>query len=157
MAEYSKGMKSRLAFARAILHNPDVIFLDEPTNGLDPASAAEMKDIIKALAQQGKTVLLTTHNMQDATELCSRVAFLVDGQLAAVDTPRRLIMRKGATHITYTYLDQNQERTVTVPKLETGRDALLRALMQNGALQSIHSDEPTLSEVFCELTGRRLS
>ncbi len=157
VSEYSKGMRSRLGFARAIMHNPDLLFLDEPTDGLDPASAAGMKDIIKALAQQGKTVVLTTHNMQDATELCSRVAFLVDGKLAAVDTPHRLIMRKGAASLTYTYLDQNVERTVTVPKLQTGQDKLLLALVQSGALQSIHSDEPTLSDVFCELTGRRLS
>ena len=78
VADYSKGMKSRLNFIKAIIHRPDLIFLDEPTSGLDPASARQMKDIILDLKAQGKTIILTTHNMHDATELCGRVAFIID-------------------------------------------------------------------------------
>ncbi|MEG0997193.1 MAG: ABC transporter ATP-binding protein, partial [Clostridia bacterium] len=145
---YSKGMKSRLNFARAILHNPDLLFLDEPTSGLDPTSAAAMKDVIKGLRGQGKTIVLSTHNMQDALELCDRVAFLADGQIKALDNPHRLIMARGARKLTYTYQDAANERTCTVPLNQTSRDAQLLQLLKSDCLRSVHSDEPTLSDIF---------
>ncbi|OJT85743.1 ATP-binding protein, partial [Clostridioides difficile] len=77
VSEYSKGMKSRLNFIKALLHNPDILFLDEPTSGLDPSNSKVMKDIILSEKSKGKTIILTTHNMLDATELCDRVAFIV--------------------------------------------------------------------------------
>lgn len=94
VAEFSKGMKSRLNFIKALLHDPILLFLDEPTSGLDPSNARRMKDIILQQKSMGKTVVLTTHNMYDATELCDRVAFIVDGSLKALDTPRNLIMKR---------------------------------------------------------------
>ncbi|WP_235601293.1 ABC transporter ATP-binding protein [Tissierella sp. P1] len=78
---YSKGMKMRLGFIRCLLHNPKLLFLDEPTSGLDPANARILKDIVLEQKQQGKTIILTTHNMHDAEELCDRVAFIVDGAI----------------------------------------------------------------------------
>ncbi|MDF2820499.1 MAG: ABC-type transport system, multidrug-familyATP-binding protein [Clostridiales bacterium] len=94
-------MKSRLNFIKALIHNPDILFLDEPTSGLDPSNSKDMKDIILEEKKKGKTIILTTHNMVDATELCDRVAFIVDGL-------------------------------------------------------SIHSSEPTLNDIFMEVTGRVL-
>lgn len=153
---FSKGMKSRLNFARAILHNPDLLFLDEPTSGLDPTNAAAMKELIRGLRGQGKTIVLTTHNMQDATELCDRVAFLSGGEIRALDSPHRLIMTRGARTLTYTYAEGGRERRHTVELDKTALDGKLLFLLQNNLLTSLHTNEPTLADVFTELTGGRL-
>ena len=87
---YSSGMKQRLLIARALLHNPRVLFLDEPTRGLDPHIAREIRKLISDLAEQGVTILLTTHYMEEADRLSSRVAFLDQGLIVALDTPARL-------------------------------------------------------------------
>lgn len=88
--KFSNGMKQRLLIARAILHNPKVLFLDEPTRGLDPTVAREIRAFIAELAKQGVTVFLTTHYMEEADQLCDRVAFLNAGRVVTVDTPTRL-------------------------------------------------------------------
>jgi ABC-2 type transport system ATP-binding protein len=88
--KYSNGMKQRLLIARALLPEPEVIFLDEPTKGLDPGMARSIRNIIQELAQQGVTIFLTTHNMDEADRLCKRVAILDQGQLIALDTPKQL-------------------------------------------------------------------
>lgn len=87
---YSNGMQQRLLIARALLHQPKVLFLDEPTRGLDPRTAREIRLFVAGLAQQGVTVFLTTHYMEEADQLCSRVAILNAGQIVALDTPRQL-------------------------------------------------------------------
>ena len=156
VADYSKGMKSRLNFIKALLHDPRYLFLDEPTSGLDPQNARQMKDIILGQKLKGKTILLTTHNMYDATELCDRVAFIVDGAVRALDTPRHLIMQKGAARIQYTYDVGGREKTEVTALHQTGNDALLMDLIRNNRLTSIHSSEPTLNDLFVELTGREL-
>ncbi|MBE5778310.1 MAG: ABC transporter ATP-binding protein [Clostridiales bacterium] len=156
VSTFSKGMKTRLSFARAVINNPDLIFLDEPTDGLDPTSAASMKGIIKGLRQQGKTIILTTHNMQDATDLCDRVAFLSSGQIAALNTPRSLIMAQGAANITYTFVDNGVEQTRTTPLNRLSEDDVLSFLVKSNRITSIHSDEPNLANVFTEVTGGRL-
>ncbi len=156
VAEFSKGMKSRLNFIKALLHDPILLFLDEPTSGLDPSNARRMKDIILQQKSMGKTVVLTTHNMYDATELCDRVAFIVDGSLKALDTPRNLIMKKGASLIRYTYWQDGEEKQREVAIDRTSEDELLQKLMKENRLLSIQSCEPTLNEIFVEITGRRL-
>jgi ABC-2 type transport system ATP-binding protein len=88
--KFSNGMKQRLLIARALLHEPQVLFLDEPTRGLDPHLAREIRAFITSLAQQGVTVFLTTHYMEEADQLCQRVAILERGQIVALDTPARL-------------------------------------------------------------------
>jgi ABC-2 type transport system ATP-binding protein len=88
--QFSNGMKQRLLIARAILHYPKVLFLDEPTRGLDPNVARDIRAFIAGLAKQGVTVFLTTHYMEEADRLCDRVAFLDAGRVVAVDTPARL-------------------------------------------------------------------
>jgi fluoroquinolone transport system ATP-binding protein len=110
VSEYSKGMKSRLNFIKALIHRPDVIFLDEPTSGLDPSNSRQMKDIILDLKKQGKTIIITTHNMHDAAELCDQVAFIIDGKIKALDPPQKLMLSKGGTRITYSYMENGELR-----------------------------------------------
>ena len=156
VADYSKGMKSRLNFIKALLHDPTLLFLDEPTSGLDPSNAQVMKDIILKEREKGKTIILTTHNMFDATELCDRVAFIVDGKIRALDTPHNLIMSKGALMIEYSYLKDGKEESVQVPLGATADDEVLIDLIKSNQLLSIHSSEPTLNDIFVEITGRQL-
>lgn len=155
VSEFSKGMKARLNFIKAILHDPDIIFLDEPTSGLDPTNNRIMKDLILEQKEKGKTILLTTHNMQDATELCDRVAFIVNGSIYALDTPHNLIMSRGATKVTYTWQEE-KECSATCPLKEVSEDEKLKRLIQENKLLSIHSSEPTLNDIFIDITGRTL-
>lgn len=155
VSDYSKGMKSRLNFIKALLHNPDILFLDEPTSGLDPNNSRDMKNIILEEKAKGKTIILTTHNMLDATELCDRVAFIVDGKIKALDSPHNLIMSKGAARIRYTYLE-NGEKTRECLLNKTDKDEKLHELIQNNQIVSIHSSEPTLNDIFLDVTGRVL-
>lgn len=156
VSDFSKGMKSRLNFIKALLHDPTLLFLDEPTSGLDPSNSRVMKDLILAEKNRGKTIILTTHNMFDATELCDRVAFIVDGKIRALDTPHNLIMSKGASKIIYTYFENGKECSSEIPMNQTSEDEILMRLVRNNQILSIHSGEPTLNDIFVELTGRQL-
>lgn len=156
VSEYSKGMKSRLNFIKALIHNPQVLFLDEPTSGLDPTNARVMKEIILKEKAKGKTIILTTHNMQDATELCDRVAFIVDGEIKVIDTPRNLIMSRGAAKIEYTYKIDEKEKKSTNKLSETNNDLELQNALKDNLLISIHSSEPNLNDIFIEITGKTL-
>ncbi len=156
VAAYSKGMKSRLNFIKALLHEPDVLLLDEPTSGLDPNNSKIMKEAILAEKARGKTILLTTHNMMDAAELCDRVAFIVDGKICALDTPHNLIMNRGATKVTYTWNEGRFEQSRECLLSEISKDQKLSELIAVNKLTSIHSSEPTLNDIFMEVTGRRL-
>lgn len=156
VATFSKGMKSRLNFVKSLIHNPEVLFLDEPTSGLDPNNAKIMKDMILKERERGKTIILTTHNMQDATELCDRVAFIVDGQMKALDIPHHFIMTRGATRVTYTYMEEGKEQVGTCLLSEMGNDDLLSRLIEQNRITSIHSSEPTLNDIFIEITGAHL-
>jgi len=155
VSDYSKGMKSRLNFIKALLHDPAILFLDEPTSGLDPTNSRIMKDLILQEKENGKTVLLTTHNMQDATELCDRVAFIVEGKITALDTPHNLIMSKGAASVKYTFFD-GAERSAECLLTKTSEDTALIELLKSNRIRSIHSSEPTLNDIFMEVTGRTL-
>jgi fluoroquinolone transport system ATP-binding protein len=156
VSDYSKGMKMRLAFVRALAHNPDLLFLDEPTGGLDPASARTMKNIIKEQKEQGKSIILTTHNMTDAAELCDRVAFIVDGQIEALDSPKSLQTQIPETNVDFTYRDNGTTSTKQAAIAELGKNKIFMATLRDGTLLSIHSREKTLEDVFIELTGRAL-
>ncbi|HBY09411.1 MAG TPA: hypothetical protein DEH22_17130, partial [Chloroflexi bacterium] len=93
--KYSNGMKQRLLIARALLPSPEVIFLDEPTKGLDPGVARAIRNIVADLAKEGVTIFLTTHYMEEADRLCRRVAILEKGKIVALDTPARLKAQHG--------------------------------------------------------------
>lgn len=156
VADYSKGMKMRLAFVRSILHRPQLLFLDEPTSGLDPTYARMMKDMILEQKKEGRTIILTTHNMHDAEELCDRVAFIVDGKIKAVGEPLHLKDHKKEVEISYAYVDSEVMKYGKAMLANLQKDDFFMKQLQEGRLRSIHSKEPTLEDVFMELTGRRL-
>lgn len=156
VGDYSKGMKSRLGFLRALINDPDVLFLDERTSGLDPANARLMKNIILEEKEKGKTIILTTHNMYDAQELCDRVAFIVSGRIVALDTPHALVMGWGAGTLTYTWMENGVEKTGECPLPKTGEDKRLLSLIREGRLLTVHSAEPNLNDIFMEATRRSL-
>jgi fluoroquinolone transport system ATP-binding protein len=150
-------MKSRLNFIKALIHKPQILFLDEPTSGLDPSNARVMKDVIAAQKALGTTIILTTHNMQDAAELCDRVAFIVDGKIKALDTPHNLIMQKGAQTLKYSYQEGADETFCEIMLNDAASDQKLTNAIAQNRLLTIHSSEPTLGDIFIDVTGRRLS
>lgn len=156
VCEFSKGMKSRLNFVKSLVHDPQFLFLDEPLSGLDPTNSKLMKNIIKEEQEKGKTIILTTHNMTDATELCTRVAFIVNGSIKALDTPHNLIMKIGATKVIYTWEENGIEQSNSCDITETRTNEQLLKLLANNRLTSIHSSEPTLNDIFIKVTGRTL-
>lgn len=151
---YSSGMKQRLLIARALINDPSILFLDEPTRGLDPSSARELRQIVREMSQKGTTVVLTTHYMEEADELCDRVAFLSSGKIVALDTPTELKLRYG-THSARLLLKDRSELTVDLGSPEDART--VEQLMADGDILTIHSQEGTLEDVFINLAGRPLS
>lgn len=153
---FSKGMKMRLNFVRALLHDPEILFLDEPTAGLDPGNARRVKELILDLKERGRTVFLTTHNMNDADELCDRVAFIVDGSIRRVGAPRALRMESGRHQVVVEVCGGESlvEHTYDLQGLGSNSDFL--ALLRDREIETIHSQEATLEDVFIESTGRQL-
>ena len=156
VSDYSKGMKMRLNFCRSLVHDPEIIFFDEPTSGLDPLNGKRIKDIIRDLKEEGKTHFLTTHNMNVAEELCDRVAFIVDGGLNLIDSPRRLKIDKGEKSVRLEY--QKNGKTVykdfNLEKIGTDSDFI--NLIQKEKIETIHTKEATLEDIFIRVTGRKL-
>lgn len=153
VSSYSKGMRQRVSMARALISNPKLLFLDEPTSGLDPAGAVLFRKIIEKERQKGTTVFLTTHNMLDADLLCDRVAFISNGNIVALDTPRNL-KEQNSNHriiIDYLYQGKREERTIEAPELKAGIPFIYDELI------SVHSQEPTLEDMFIQYTGRGLT
>jgi ABC-2 type transport system ATP-binding protein len=147
---YSNGMKQRLLIARALLHSPQIIFLDEPTRGLDPIVAREIRRLIVDMSNQGVTIFLTTHYMEEADQLCHRVAFLSEGHIVALDRPSQLKADHGENHVNVT-LDNGE-------CLSTALDSEdLQKLLSDGHVRTLHSAEATLEDVFIQLAGRGLS
>lgn len=153
VSSYSKGMRQRVSMARALISNPQLLFLDEPTSGLDPTGAVLFRKIIEEERRKGTTVFLTTHNMLDADLLCDRVAFITNGNIVALDTPKRLKEQNSRRRVVVSYLYQGrrEEKTIEIPELEAGIPFL------HDEILSIHSEEPTLEDMFIQYTGRGLS
>jgi len=154
--KYSKGMKHRLTFARSMLNNPEIWFLDEPTTGLDPAIAATIKEIILEENKKGATIFLTTHNMYIADELCNRVAFIVDGKIRLLDSPKELKLKYGEKLVEVEYLKNGErikESFSTV--IDEEKRKLSEVIMKNEIL-TMHTKEATLEEIFIKVTGRGL-
>lgn len=154
--KYSKGMKHRLTFARSMINNPQMWFLDEPTTGLDPAIASQIKDIIRKENEKGVTIFLTTHNMYIADELCDRVAFIVDGKIRLIDSPKALKLKYGEKLVEVEYFDKGElikDTFSTVLEEEKNR---LTELVKNHDIQTMHTKEATLEEIFIKVTGRGL-
>lgn len=153
VSEYSKGMKIRLNFVRAMLNDPKMLFLDEPTNGLDPANAMILKNLIKTYKQQGGTVFITSHIMSDIDQLCDRVAFIVDGEIKEVDSPRNLKIKYGERTIKVEYHEDDQTKSVTFPMANIGQNDAFLQLIQTKNIETIHSGETTLEDIFIQVTG----
>ena len=179
IAELSGGMAQRLMVARALVHSPEIVFLDEPTSGIDPQTRLALWEILRDLHQAGQTILLTTHYMEEADALCERLAIIDNGKVLALGTPAELKERLGAdTVITLTFGDPPAkvlpriEKLAAVGRVEAADDTTLRvyAADAGGLLADIvtlstkagvrvtdaSSQPPTLEAVFLALTGRDL-
>lgn len=153
VSDYSKGMKIRLNIVRALLNSPEMLFLDEPTNGLDPTNSKILKDMIKVFRQQGGTVFITSHIMADIDELCDRVAFIVDGQIKEIDSPRQLKIKYGKRTLTVEYKENGQTMSKQFPMDNIGSNDNFLKLLQQKDIETIHSGETTLEDIFIQVTG----
>lgn len=154
---YSKGMKQRVVFARSLINNPEILFLDEPLSGLDPNTANSIKEIIWNKKEEGCTIFLTTHNMFVAEELCDRVGFINEGRIVALDSPRNLKLEYGEKSVKVEYRkgDKVKTRILFLDKEEDRKQ--FNSLVNSNNVETIHSQEATLEQIFIKLTGRGLS
>ncbi|UWD49616.1 ABC transporter ATP-binding protein [Clostridioides difficile] len=152
VSSYSKGMKQRISMARALISNPRLLFLDEPTSGLDPSGAVLFRKIIEEERKKGTTIFLTTHNMLDADLMCNRVAFIADGKIMAIDSPKNLKVKNSnnKVEVEFIYHGKRESKSLDMEELESG------ITFEYDEIVSIHSKEPTLEEVFIKYTGRML-
>jgi ABC-2 type transport system ATP-binding protein len=172
---FSGGMKRRLALARALLHNPELIYLDEPTLGVDVQSRRAIWDYILSLRDQGKTVLITTNYLEEAQVLCGRLAILDQGKLVALDTPEHLKQIYGDSVIELemespiTLIEvlrtlpgvrevrqEGTHLTITTQEMHNVAPQIINLVSQESKLQDIAVREPTLDEIFLHLTGTAL-
>ncbi|MCA9918537.1 MAG: ABC transporter ATP-binding protein [Anaerolineales bacterium] len=154
---YSKGMKQRLMVARALVNEPRILFLDEPTDGLDPVSSETIRNLIKEEQAKGTTVFLTTHDMLEADKLSDRVAFINQGKIVALDTPHKLKQQYGKRAIMaeVEMADGRLEtREITLDEANTG--TAVADLFANEKVVTLHSEEATLEDIFIQITGRSL-
>jgi ABC-type multidrug transport system ATPase subunit len=158
VAGYSKGMRQRLMIARALVNDPEVLILDEPSDGLDPVSAQAIRGVIREQAAGGCAVLITTHDMWEADALADRVAFIHDGKLYALDTPERLKLAFGkrSVRVRLRLGDGEIEERVIDLDVDGAGEQLARATV-GGDLLTIHTEEATLEDVFVRMTGRGLA
>ena len=154
---YSKGMQMRLNFVRALIHDPELVFLDEPTAGIDPGHARAVRDIIEDLQSGGTTVFLTTHDMTVADQLCDRVGFIVDGRLPLIEAPRTLKLEYGEPTVRVEFRTGGalDSREFSLTNLDS--DDNFRELLRSGRVETIHTEEATLEDVFIEVTGEALT
>jgi ABC-2 type transport system ATP-binding protein len=155
---FSKGMKQRLMVARALVNHPRILFLDEPTEGLDPVSAEAIRELILETRAGGATVFLTTHDMYEADRLCDRVAFINQGRIVALDTPYRLKQQFGKRLLKVETEDGDgrlEAHEVVLDRIETAEE--VQRLFANEKVVTVHSEEATLEDIFIRLTGRKLA
>ncbi|MCC6319963.1 MAG: ABC transporter ATP-binding protein [Phycisphaerales bacterium] len=154
---YSGGMKRRLNLAAALLHDPKLLLLDEPTAGVDPQSRNSILDLVRTLRDQGRTIVYTTHYMEEAARLCDRVAIIDHGKLLALDSVDGLIARHGGrstVSVTYGAVDGGDART---DRVQTDNPvAELSGRLNAPGVQAVRVDRPDLESVFLHLTGRSL-
>jgi len=153
---FSKGMKMRLSFIRALLNNPEILFLDEPTAGLDPGNARIMKDIILDMQRKGVTIFFTTHNMSDAGELCNRIAFMVDGTLPVIDSTQSLKLKHGRKVVRLEYVDKNEKFSLEFELKGLASNQQFHEIIKNKEVRTIHTLEASLEDIFIKITGKQL-
>jgi len=158
VSSFSKGMKQRLMVARALISKPKILFLDEPTEGLDPTSADNIRNVILKERQRGATVFLTTHDMLEADKLSDRVAFINGGEIMAIDTPYNLKQKYGKrsmkAQIT-TEIGEIEDREILMDSKNTASD--VQMLFDKEKVVTIHSKEASLEDIFIQITGRGLT
>jgi fluoroquinolone transport system ATP-binding protein len=154
VGDFSKGMKMRLNFVRAFLHDPEILFLDEPTSGLDPVNAKIVKDIILDLKSSGKTIFITTHQMHDAEKLCDKVAFLVDGEIKAMDSPENLKMKYSNRRVEVLFQNSPEKEIFQLDGL--GTNSIFLEKLRSHEIETIHSKEASLDDIFIQVTGKTL-
>lgn len=158
VGKYSKGMQMRLTFVRSLINDPELLFLDEPTSGLDPVNARKVKDMVLDLKARGRTVFLTTHDMATANELCDRVAFVVDGQIVALDSPAELRVARSQRVVRVEYRGHNGGLDSAEFAMDgLADDPAFHELLRTNHVETLHSREASLDDVFVEVTGRQLS
>lgn len=150
----SKGLRQRLLLARALLHKPKILFLDEPTSGLDPSSASNIHFLLRKLNEEGITIVLTSHNMEEVDRLCRVVAFLDEGEIVASGTPQDLKRSFGEKKLEV-MVEENGARQLHLLNLngeESGE--AIKKWMEDEKILSVHSVEPSLADIFIKVTGR---
>lgn len=155
VGEFSKGMKVRLNFIRALLNKPKMLFLDEPTNGLDPKNARIIKDMIAEFKEAGGTVLLTTHLMNDVEELCDQVAFMAAGKIVEINTPKNLKLEYGNRQLKVEYSDNDEVKEADFKLDGLGENKEFQQVIKNKKILTMHSQEMTLDNIFIKITGGR--
>jgi ABC-2 type transport system ATP-binding protein len=155
-ADYSKGMRQRLMVARSLVNQPRVLFLDEPTDGLDPVSSLAIRRLIREEADRGAAVVLTTHDMLEADKLSDRVAFIHEGRILAIDAPETLKLAHGTRSVRVRSQTGSEIEEAVIPlDGDDADDAIRRAVGVEGLL-TIHTEEATLEDIFIEFAGRGL-
>ena len=144
----STGMKQRLLLIRAILHRPKILFLDEPTSGLDPSLSRKVHDILMELKEEGTTIFLTTHDMEEATKLCDRIALLHKGKLVEYGRPQEIIQKHSQEEMVELTYDNGRKRIVA-------KSELSEYLSQH--VTSIHTVTASLEDIFIKLTGEQFN
>jgi fluoroquinolone transport system ATP-binding protein len=157
VGQYSKGMKGRLSIARSLLCNPELLFLDEPTAGLDPVNAHRIRQLIRAERTAGRTVFITTHDMSAAEELCDRVAFIVDGRIVCTDSPRVLQLTYGERTVRVEYGGDRGPAHADFPLDGLADNEAFLTLLREHQVQTIHTREAGLADIFIRVTGRHLA
>lgn len=155
---YSKGMKQRLMVARSLINTPSILFLDEPTEGLDPVSSETIRNVILEERERGATVFLTTHDMVEADKLSDRVAFIDQGEISALDTPHNLKQQYGKRAIKAQVSGPDGKlvsKEIVLDQPETADS--MRELFADQQVVTIHSEEATLEDIFIHITGRGLA
>jgi ABC-2 type transport system ATP-binding protein len=157
VSNYSKGMKQRLMLARALVNQPRILFLDEPTDGLDPVSAKTIHTIINDSAEKGATVFLTTHDMVEADKLSHRVAFINQGKIEALDQPA-VLKRQYGKRVLSVEVEQPEGGSETIKIELDDRDSgqTIAELLSRKKVLTAHTEEATLEDIFIEITGRGL-
>ncbi|MDF1597197.1 MAG: ABC transporter ATP-binding protein [Acidimicrobiia bacterium] len=156
VASYSKGMRQRLMMTRAMINDPDILFLDEPTDGLDPVSSQAVRNVIKAEAERGAAVILTTHDMHEADQLSDRVAFINEGRIAALDTSDNLKLEYGQRTVRIRSRNGGDVDVRVISLDESSAGDQIREAVAVEGLMTIHTEEATLEDIFIKLTGRGL-
>ncbi|ONI46881.1 ABC transporter ATP-binding protein [Candidatus Epulonipiscium fishelsonii] len=155
---YSKGMQMRLNFIRALINDAKLLFFDEPTSGLDPVNSKIIQDLIQEQKNKGKTIFITTHSMQIADNLCDRVAFIVDGKIVELDTPKNLKLKYGSKSVIIEYFKSEQNIEMATFNLDDyGNNPEFLHIIKTYNTRTIHSQETTLEDVFIQVTGRSLT